>query len=62
MEKIISNLKNQIVEANMMEESLEKFLKEKQLTCERMEAKLVQLRKELDANLFKQDMKIDLKS
>jgi hypothetical protein len=38
MEKLMSNLKNQILEANRMEESLEKSLKEKQITCERMEA------------------------
>jgi hypothetical protein len=38
MEKIMSNLKNQILEANSMEEILEKSLKEKQITCERMEA------------------------
>lgn len=62
MEKIMSNMKNQILEENRMKESLEKFLKEKQLTCERLEANLVHLRKKLDANLFKQDMKIDLMS
>ena len=38
MEKVISNLKNQIVDAKSMEESLKKTLKEKQLTYERMEA------------------------
>ena len=38
MEKPMSNLKKQILEANRMEESLEKSLKEKQITCERMEA------------------------
>jgi hypothetical protein len=32
----MSNLKNQILEANRMEESLEKSLKEKQINCERM--------------------------
>ena len=52
MEKIMSNLKNQILEENMMEESLDKSLKEKQLTCERMEAELVHLRKEIDAKLI----------
>jgi hypothetical protein len=52
MEKIMSNLKNQILEANRMEQSLEKSLKEKQITCEIMEAKLVHLRKELDAKLI----------
>ena len=31
---------------------LDKSLKEKQLTCERMEAELVHLRKELDAKLI----------
>ena len=35
-----------------MEESLEKSLKEKQLTCEIMEVELVHLRKELDAKLI----------
>jgi hypothetical protein len=52
MEKLMSNLKNQILEANRMEESLEKSLKEKQITCERMEATLVHLRKELDTKLI----------
>jgi hypothetical protein len=52
MEKLMSNLKNQILEANRIEESLEKSLKENQITCERMEAKLVHLRKELDAKLI----------
>jgi hypothetical protein len=45
MEKLMSNLKNQILEANRMEKRLEKSLKEKQITCERMEAKIVHLRK-----------------
>ena len=35
-----------------MEESIDKYLKEKQLTYERMEEKLVHLRKELDAKLI----------
>jgi hypothetical protein len=52
MEKLMSNLKNQILETNMIEESLEKSIKEKQITCERMEAKIVHLRKELDAKLI----------
>ena len=52
MEKIISNLKNEILEENRMEESLEKSLKEKQLTCERLEVELVHLRKELDAKFI----------
>jgi hypothetical protein len=52
MEKLMRNLKNQILEANRMEESLEKSLKEKQITCERMEAEIVHLRKELDAKLI----------
>jgi hypothetical protein len=38
MEKLMTNLKKQILEANRIEESLEKSLKEKQITCERMEA------------------------
>jgi hypothetical protein len=38
MEKLMSNLKNQILEENRIEESLEKSLREKQTTCERMEA------------------------
>jgi hypothetical protein len=45
MEKLMSNLKNQILEANRIEESLEKSLKEKQITRERMEAEIVHLRK-----------------
>jgi hypothetical protein len=49
MEKLMSNLKNQILEANRVEESLEKSLKEKQITCENMELEIVHLRKELDA-------------
>ena len=52
MEKILRNLKNQILEANRMEESLEKYLKEKKLTCERLEVELFHLRKELDAKLI----------
>jgi hypothetical protein len=52
MEKLMSNLKNQILEANRIEESLEKSLKEKQITCERMEAEIVHLRKELDTKLI----------
>jgi hypothetical protein len=45
MEKLMSNLKNQILEVNRMEESLEKSLKEKKIGRERMEAELVHLRK-----------------
>jgi hypothetical protein len=52
MEKLMSNVKKQILEANRMEESLEKSLKEKQITCEIMEAEIVHLRKELDAKLI----------
>ena len=52
MKKIMSNLKHQIQEASRIEEILEKSLKEKQLTCERMEAELVHLRKELDAKFI----------
>ena len=52
MEKLTSNLKNQILEENRMEENLENSLKEKQITYERMEAKLVHLRKELDEKLI----------
>jgi hypothetical protein len=52
MEKLMSNLKNQILEGNRMEEILEKSLKKKKITCERMEAELVHLRKELDAKLI----------
>jgi hypothetical protein len=52
MEKLMSNLKNQILEENGIEESLKKYLKEKQITCERMEAEIVHLRKELDAKLI----------
>jgi hypothetical protein len=35
-----------------MEESMEKSLKEKKITCERMEEELVHLRKELDTKLI----------
>ena len=38
MKKIMSNLKHQIQEASRIEEILEKYLNEKQLICERMEA------------------------
>jgi hypothetical protein len=48
MEKLMRNLKNQILEANKIEESLEKYLKEKQITFERMEVEIVHRRKELD--------------
>jgi hypothetical protein len=44
MEKLMRNLKNQILESNRIEESLEKSLKEKQITCERMEAEIFHLR------------------
>jgi hypothetical protein len=46
------NLQNQILETNRIEESLEKSLKEKQTTYERMEAEIVHLRKELDAKFI----------
>ena len=46
------NLKHQIQEENRIEERLEKYLKEKQLICERMEAELVHLRKDLDAKFI----------
>ena len=48
----MSNLKNQILEPNRMEEILKNYLKEKQLTCERLEVELVHLRKEIDAKLI----------
>ena len=37
MNKIMNNLKQQILEASRIEERLEKSLKEKQLICERIE-------------------------
>ena len=52
MNKIMSNLKHQIQDANRIEEMLEKYLKEKQLICERMEVELVHLREELDAKFI----------
>jgi hypothetical protein len=52
MEKLMSNLKTQILEENRIEESLENSLKEKQTTCERMEAEIVHLREEPDAKLI----------
>jgi hypothetical protein len=52
MEKIMSNLRKQILEENKIEENLEKSLKEKQITCERMEAEIVHLKKELDAKII----------
>ena len=52
IKKIMSNLKHQIQEANRIEESMEKYLKEKQLICEIMEAELVHLRKELDGKFI----------
>jgi len=52
MEKLMSNLKNQILVANKIKKSLEKSLKEKQITCEGMEEKIVHLRKELDTKLI----------
>ena len=45
MEKIMSNLKDKILEASKIDESLEKSLKEKQMTYERFESKLALLRK-----------------
>jgi hypothetical protein len=38
MEKLMNNMKKQILEANEIEESLEKSLEEKKITIERMEA------------------------
>jgi hypothetical protein len=52
MEKLMNNLKKQILEANKIEESLEKSLEEKQITVERMEAEIVHLKKELDAKII----------
>jgi hypothetical protein len=52
MGKIRSNLEKQILEENKIKETLEKSLNEKQITCERMEAKIVHLKKELDANII----------
>jgi hypothetical protein len=52
MEKLMSNLRKQILEANKIEENMEKSLKEKQITCERMEAEIVHLKKELDAKII----------
>jgi hypothetical protein len=52
MEKLMRNLRNQILEENRIEESLEKSLKEKKITCERMEAEIVHVRKEIDAKLI----------
>ena len=48
----MSNLKHQIQDENRIEERMEKYLKEKELICERMEAELVHLRKELDAKFI----------
>ena len=44
----MSNLKDKILEASKIEESMEKSLKQKQMTCESFEAELALLRKELD--------------
>jgi hypothetical protein len=52
MEKLMNDLKKQILEANKIEESLEKSLEEKQITVERIEAKIVHLKKELDAKII----------
>jgi hypothetical protein len=38
MEKLMNNMKKQILEANKIKESLEKSLEEKKITVERMEA------------------------
>jgi hypothetical protein len=43
MEKLMRNLKKQILEENRIKEILEKSLKEKQITCERIDAKIVHL-------------------
>jgi hypothetical protein len=48
----MNNLKKQILEANKIEESLEKSLEEKQIIVERMEAEIVHLKKELDAKII----------
>jgi hypothetical protein len=48
----MSNLRKQMLEANKIEENLEKSLKEKQITCERMEAEIVHLKKELNAKII----------
>jgi hypothetical protein len=52
MEKLMKNMKKQILEANKIEESLEKSLEEKQITVERMEAKIVHMKKEMDAKIL----------
>jgi hypothetical protein len=52
MEKLMRNLKNQILEANRMEEISGISLKEKQITCEIMKDEIVHLRKQLDAKLI----------
>jgi hypothetical protein len=52
MEKIMNNLKKQILEANKIEESLEKSLEEKQIIVERMEEKIVHLKKEMNAKII----------
>ena len=49
MDKIMINLKDKILEASKIEQSLEKSLKEKQMTYEIFEAELAFLRKELDS-------------
>ena len=48
----MNNVKHQIQDANRIEERMEKYLKEKQLIYEKMEAELVHLRKELDAKFI----------
>jgi hypothetical protein len=52
MEKLMNNMKKQILEANKIEESMEKYLEEKQITVERMEAEIVHQKKELDAKII----------
>ena len=53
MKKIMSSMKQKIQEANRIEEKLEESLREKQLICEKMEAELIHLRKELDTKFVK---------
>ena len=52
MKKMMRNMRHQIQEARGIEEILEKTLKEKQLTYERMEDKLIHVRKEIDAKFI----------
>ena len=54
IDSLISELRNQILEAEKREECLEELIKEKQQICEQLEVEMVQLRDELKSKRVKE--------